>query len=229
MRCANFLKASRASGLTVGFLPAGQAAGESGLGGNPGAGYRPAPGEGAGQEGSVWGGHRAGAEETGLPRQQVPGKERGRPQGTPESLESLGELGLDPRAPCRVRPLTWKGSPPRGTALPSDQRSLAFAPVRVPAPRIPLSAPPPSPTLARPWPETPGSGVWSVRPERSVGSEGAPQPVCRPVPVLGLQALPLRRCQSPGQRRAVARRTGPLEQRRSQARVGGTHSRAWLL
>ena len=68
------------------------------------------------------------------PRQQVPGKERGRPQGTPESLESLGELGLDPRAPCRVRPLTWKGSPPRGTALPSDQKNLAFAPREGPCP-----------------------------------------------------------------------------------------------
>ena len=47
--------------------------------------------------------------------QQVPGKERGRPQGTPDSLESLRGLGLDPRAPCRIRTLIWKGSPPRVT------------------------------------------------------------------------------------------------------------------
>ena len=105
LRCANFLKASRASGLTSGFLPAGQAPGESCLGKHLGAGYFPAPGEGAGQEGSIWGGHRAGVEETGPSQPTGPRKERGRPQGTPESLESLGGLGPDPRAPCRIRPL----------------------------------------------------------------------------------------------------------------------------
>lgn len=97
------------------------------------------------------------------PSQQVPGKEVGKPWGTPESLGAPGEPRLDPRATCRVRPLTWKGFSPRGTALPSDQRTPAVTPVRVPAPKIPPSAPPASPTLTKPWPETPGSGTLHVQ------------------------------------------------------------------
>ena len=68
------------------------------------------------------------------PSQQVPGKEVGKPWGTPESLGAPGGPRLVPRATCRVRPLTWKGFSPRGTALPSDQRTLAVTPCEGPCP-----------------------------------------------------------------------------------------------
>ena len=81
LRCANFLKASRASGFTSGFLPAGQVPSESGLGGHPEAGSVPAPGEGAGPEGSAWGGCRAGAEEMGPSQPTGPGEGGGEALG----------------------------------------------------------------------------------------------------------------------------------------------------
>ena len=163
LRWTNFLKASRASGFMSGFLPAGQAPGESGLRGYPEAGSVPAPREGAGQKGSVWGGCRAGAEEMGPSQPTGPGKEVGKPQGTPKSLGAPGGPRPDSRATCRVRPLTWKGFSPRGTALPLTREPWPSPPVRVPAPGIPPSALPTSPTLTKPWPETPGSGTLHVQ------------------------------------------------------------------
>ena len=207
LRCANFLKASRASGFTSGFLPAGQVPGESGLEGHP-----------EGQEGSVWSGRRAGAEETGPSQPEGPGERGGTAPGDTQVPGGLGgHPRTDPRATCRIRPLTWKGSPPRGTALPSDQRTLAFTPVRVPAPRTPPSASPAS-----------GSGARNVPPERSVGPEGtvclhrplgAQGPARGPACAMPSSAAPSE-MQRPWAEKGCCRAAGPLGQRRGQAGRG---------
>ena len=151
------------------------------------------------------------------PSQQVPGKEVGKPWGTPESLGAPGGPRLVPRATCRVRPLTWKGFSPRGTALPSDQRTLAFTPVRVPAPRTPPSASPAS-----------GSGARNVPPERSVGPEGtvclhrplgAQGPARGPACAMPSSAAPSE-MQRPWAEKGCCRAAGPLGQRRGQAGRG---------
>ena len=95
------------------------------------------------------------------PSQQVPGKERGEAPGDTRfpgvsagtragSQSSLQDLDPDLEGlPSQSNPLT--------------RESCTSPPVSVPAPRIPPSAPPASPTLTKSWSKTPGSRTLHVQ------------------------------------------------------------------
>lgn len=99
------------------------------------SGSVPAPGEGAGQEGSVWGGCRAGAEEMGPSQPTGPGEGGGEAPGDTRVPGGSGGTQAGSQSHLQGQTPDLEGLLSQRNCAASDQRTLNFTPREGPCPK----------------------------------------------------------------------------------------------